>query len=138
MIRNKKRIFAAALIAVLIFTVCGCGSYRNLEEYYTKGESEKEHIDAIANIDAANMTMSVAGNLIRYDVVYDSAFDPEIREYVSKQIEKELESMKPVFSAIAKTIEDEISISGVMVKLSYSDQSGYVLYEDTISSDSSE
>ena len=36
---------------------------------------------------------------------------------------------------IQKTVEDEISIKDVKVQLTYRDQSGYVLYEDTISSD---
>ena len=42
--------------------------------------------------------------------------------------------MRPVFAAIAKTIEDEINVKDVKVKLMYQDSSGYVLFEDTISS----
>ena len=135
MSRNKKKSVVIAGLLVLSMIISGCGSYENLEEYYNKGESEKEHVDAIADIEAENMTMTVSGNVIHYDVVYASAFEPELREYASQQIEAELESMEPVFAAIAKTVEDEISIKDVKVQLTYRDQSGYVLYEDTISSD---
>ena len=129
-----KRFIAITGIFALILAVSGCGKYENLEEYYTCGESEKSHIDEIADINADNMTMSISGNDIHYDVVYDKAFDEEIREYASREIEQELETMRPVFAAIAKTIEDEINVKDVKIKLMYQDSSGYVLFEDTISS----
>ena len=52
MSRNKKKSVVIAGLLVLSMIISGCGSYENLEEYYNKGESEKEHVDAIADIEA--------------------------------------------------------------------------------------
>lgn len=132
--RIKKTAVFLAIITV-VMGLCSCGGNKTLEAYYSSSDAKKTHIDEIINIEADNMEVSIIGNEIRYDVVYDSAFDEELRDYASAQIKKELKGMKPVFAAIADITEDETGIEGIKVRISYKDKSGYILYQDTISPD---
>ena len=103
----------------------GCGSEpATLEDYINSDAEAQEAIDSMGS--TSGMSIDVTDNTLTY--AYDQTFDDATKELMSTELEHAMSSMGSTFESLVDTLEEGSEISGITVRVVYTDAEGTELY----------
>ena len=105
----------------------GCGSEpATLEDYINSDAEAQEAIDSMGS--TSGMSIDVTDTTLTYTSAYDQTFDDATKELMSTELENAMSSMGSTFESLVDTLEEGSEISGITVRVVYTDAEGTELY----------
>ena len=129
--KRSRKLLTSGIILTLIMAMAimfsGCGSEpATLEDYINSDSEAQEMIDSMGS--TSGMSIDVTDNTLTYTYAYDQTFDDATKELMSTELENAMSSMGSTFESLVDTLEEGSEISGITVRVVYTDAEGTELY----------
>lgn len=129
--KRSRKLLTSGIILTLIMAMAvmfsGCGSEpATLEDYINSDAEAQEAIDSMGS--TSGMSIDVTDNTLTYTYAYDQTFDGATKELMSTELENAMSSMGSTFESLVDTLEEGSEISGITVRVVYTDAEGTELY----------
>ena len=125
--KRKVMVLVSMLLLVLV-SLNGCGRAKTLEEYLSENPSEQEVLDQVgaemADMLGIDMDIDVEGNDIIYTYTLEEIPAEEEAKMAKSSLEKAHDQMNTAAQTVIESVEEELKISGVTMRMIYMDQEG--------------